>query len=224
MYFTGNDGGARTQRRPSRATKVRVENGGTFLGVLSPFGVTAGSILNLQPKTTTTPTAPVTSPYVVTPAAILPPPPPPPPPPSAIAPSPTPTPTPFSPPPPTFTPVTSPPSEPSSDPVTQAAQTAAATAPILAPISPVAGAVAALAPVVAQAAQQDPTTQIRFTDDTSGGGGGLPDLSLPAVYNPDGTPATPAAQAQTIADKLKNLPTAAKVGGAVLLYFLFARR
>lgn len=51
----------------------------------------------------------------------------------------------------------------------------------------------------------------------------LPDVSSgPEIYNADGTPATPAAQAQssTLAAKLRALPTAAKIGGAVLAYLL----
>ena len=49
-------------------------------------------------------------------------------------------------------------------------------------------------------------------------------MSMPEVYNEDGTPVTTSAKAATIADKIKALPAPAKVGGAVLLYLLLARR
>lgn len=51
----------------------------------------------------------------------------------------------------------------------------------------------------------------------------MPDASGgPEIYNEDGTPVTPAAQAaaSTLSEKLKKLPTAAKIGGAVLAYLL----
>jgi hypothetical protein len=56
----------------------------------------------------------------------------------------------------------------------------------------------------------------------------IPDAapSGPELYNEDGTPANAAAtqaSTPTLADKIKSLPTAAKVGGAVLAYILLAR-
>lgn len=62
-----------------------------------------------------------------------------------------------------------------------------------------------------------PSTSVRFTDGSSGGAF-IPDA--PEVYNADGSPVTTTAKAATFADTLKNLPTAAKLGGVVLLFVL----
>lgn len=112
-----------------------------------------------------------------------------------------------------------------SDPVTQtvsqAAQAAQTVSPIIGAVAgPAAGAAAAIAPAFSQAyASSGDSTQVRF--DTSDSGS---DLSLPEVYNADGTPVTTSAKAATLADKIKALPTAAKLGGVVALYVLFSRR
>lgn len=91
-----------------------------------------------------------------------------------------------------------------------------------------AGAAAALIPAFANAANQPDTTQIRFTGDDASLSpldALMPDATGgPEVYNADGTPVTKAAKAATFVDKLKALPPAAKVGGAVALYLLFGRR
>ena len=64
-----------------------------------------------------------------------------------------------------------------------------------------------------------PSTSVRFTDGSSGGAF-IPDE--PEVYNADGSPVTQTAKAASFADTLKNLPTAAKLGGAVLLFVLLS--
>lgn len=87
---------------------------------------------------------------------------------------------------------------------------AAAAAPIIAPISPIAAAAGALAPAIAQAVNADPSVDVRFTDDAE-------------VYNADGSPVTPSAKAATLTDKIKALPPAAKLGGAILLAVFFMR-
>jgi hypothetical protein len=96
---------------------------------------------------------------------------------------------------------------------------AQAAAPIVGAIDPAVGAAAALIPAFQQAANAPDTTQVRFSNDPA-----MPDVSLPEVYNEDGTPVTPAAHVATFADKIKTLPAPAKIGGAVLLYLFLSRR
>lgn len=66
----------------------------------------------------------------------------------------------------------------------------------------------------------DPGQKIRFDDASF-----LPSFTEmtegPELYNADGTPVTPKARVMSIADTIANLPTPAKIGGAVLLYLVF---
>lgn len=71
----------------------------------------------------------------------------------------------------------------------------------------------------------DSPVTIRF--DSSAAPALLPDATTgPELYNEDGTPANAAAKAAStpsLADTIKNLPTAAKIGGVVLAYILLSR-
>jgi hypothetical protein len=170
---------------------------GTSIGVTAPAPTYSPTVSAPLP----TPTAPAPIPTVRTFSP-------------AVAPTPTPT---YAPPPPSSTPYNEP-VQPPPNVVDTAAGAAQAAAPIItAAAGPAAGAAAAMAPAFANAFNAPSTTKVQFDDS-------MPDLSLPAVFNPDGTPATPAAAATTLADKIKALPTAAKIGGAVLLYLFFSRR
>jgi hypothetical protein len=222
-YFTGA-GGALPPRFAS-GVRLRVDNGGTYLGDI--YSLLKARVPGYTPPPTTTTTTipvkssltPLISPTPVSPAPL----------PSSFSPAPAPTPAPaYSPPPPPPPPASIPYDEPPPPPPvtypssggggrsngTGAGAVAAAAAPIVGAIDPAAGAAAALFPAFANAAGADPTTQIRFTNDP------LPDMSLPEVYNADGTPVTATAKAATVADKIKALPPAAKIGGAVALYLL----
>lgn len=222
-YFIGARGAL--PPRFAQGVKLRVDNGGTYLGSLYSFiqsrypGYTA-------PKTTTaptmtTPTAGFTAPFVQTAPAPVP---------TTVrlspAPPPTPTPTPaptpsYTPPPPQPQP-SDPlaPTPPSSSGGAGAGAIAQAAAPIVGAIDPAAGAAAALLPAFSAAAGAPDTSRIRFSDDSAT----MPDATGPEVYNADGTPVTTSAKVATIAEKIKALPPAAKIGGAVVLYMLFSRR
>lgn len=203
-YFSEPVSNTGKQRRAAiaNAARVRVQNGGTTLGALW----TIPDQFKPAPTTTTTAPAPAPAPAPVYTA------------PAPLAPAPAP-----------VTPTTySQPLAPAPSPVERipqgsgsgeptAGQIATAAAGVLAPVSPVAAAAAAVAPAVAQALQAPDTTAIRFTTADI-----APDGLLPEVYDADGTPVTPKAKAASFVDTLKNLPTPAKVGGAVLLFVLFS--
>lgn len=224
--FYSGPGGALPPRFAS-GVRLRVDNGGTYLGSITTLLQSRG--FNVPTATPTSAPTPVTSvpagvllnpaPMPTTTAPRL-----------SPAPAPTPTPVPggvysapsgptvFTPPPPAQTPFDSPAPLPPIQQITDTGEIVKAAAPIVGAINPAAGAAAALFPAFTDAASQGPTTQVRFTDDLT-----MPDAQ-PELYNADGTPITPAAKAATIVDKIKALPPAAKVGGAVALYLLFSRR
>jgi hypothetical protein len=228
-YYTGS-GGALPPRFAA-GVKLRVDNGGTYLGAINPvlnlinqrYGTSIG-----VPTPTTAP-APIPVKSFLTP--LISPTPVPTPVPSSFSPTPAPTPVPVyapPPPPPAYTPA---PPIPGNDPFaappsqdTGAGAVAAAAAPIIGAIDPAAGAAAALIPAFTNAAGGGPTSQIRFDSSDAGGGAFMPDVTGPEVYNADGTPVTNAAKTATIIDKFKALPPAAKIGGAVALLALLSRR
>lgn len=224
---------ATTPRTKAKVIRVRTTDS---LGAINPylaainqkFGTSIGVTSSPSPAPSTfspvsaapLPSAPVSAPLIVrtltptsatTPPTTAPAPPPPPPDTS----------NPFAPTPPA---PSSPPSTPDTSgggggAVDTAAQAAAAAAPFVGAIAgPAAGAMAAAAPAFSQAFNAPDTVPISF------------DTSMPEVYNADGTPATPAAAAAkakaapTLVDKFNALPPAAKIGAAVAVYLLFARR
>jgi hypothetical protein len=228
-YYTGS-GGALPPRF-AVGTKLRVDNGGTYLGAINPvlslinqrygtsFGVPTTPTATIPSNITKTAAGALISPTPVAPATIqirtLSPTTPPTPTPTPAPPPATPYNEPSAPPPATY------PSDPTAPPAQQPSgggSAAAAAAPIIGAIDPAAGAAAALLPAFTDAFNQPDTSQIRFSNSD------MPDMSLPEVYNADGTPATPAAKAATITDKVKALPPAAKIGGAVALFLLLGRR
>ena len=231
-YYTG--AGGALPPRFAAGVKLRVDNGGTYLGAINPvlalinqrYGTSIG-----VPTPTTAP-APIPVKSFLTP--LISPTPTPTPVPSSFSPVPAPTPVPTytptpAPPPPSSQPfdapappppTTYPSSESGSGASSGGAAAAAAAAPIVGAIDPAAGAAAALLPAFANAASAGPTSQIRFDSADAF----MPDASGPEVYNADGTPVTNAAKTATIVDKIKALPPAAKVGGAALLLMLFSRR
>lgn len=136
----------------------------------------------------------------------------------------------------TFSPVSSAPTSPTPAPVTTTPSFSPATSPAPTPVASGAtipgtapesgGSTSGGAPPSSSAPFYDAPQTIRFASDATP----LPDATIPdasggaEIYNPDGTPVTPAAKVATMADKFKNLPTAAKIGGAFVIYLLLSRR
>lgn len=215
-YFDESGAVHSNGKRPTAKRRVRVQVSGTRLGDLTTsiqklatqYGIPQPTSTTTAPTSTFSPTpAPTPVPLYIAPTA------------PAPAPAPTPAPTPA--PAPTYTaPTGATTGQGTNESGAGVPEVIAATAPILAPIAPAAAAAAAVAPAVAQAAQQEPMTQVRFTQSDSP----FDALLLPEVYNEDGTAATPKAKAVSLVEQLKNLPTPAKIGAAVLLYLLFSGR